>query len=592
MYILGISCFYHDAAAVLISDGTLVAAAEEERFSRKKHDNSFPRLAIEFCLKAAGIKIDQVDYVVFYEKPLVKFERLLLSSIKTFPKSLTFFRQSMKEWLSSKLWMKSLIASELSIDSNKILFCSHHLSHAASCFYPSPFSESAILTIDGVGEWTTAAVARGNGNQIQLIKELRFPHSLGLLYSAFTSFLGFEVNEGEYKMMGMAAFGKPRYVDKVKKVLTLYADGSIKLNLDYFTHHFGTSIPFTNKFVELFGIPRTSKSLFFTRNTGFPRYFGTPPPNFIYQAKVNEDYADIAASIQKVTEEIIIAMAKYALNVTKSKNLCLAGGVALNSVANGLIEKEVTQNLFIQPAAGDSGGALGAALYLYHGILGQPHRQKQLHAFYGKAYTNQEIKQFLSQQKIKYSYFKNETQLVKKVVSSLKRGKVIGWFHGKFEWGPRALGHRSILADPRNPKMKDIVNSKIKFREPYRPFAPSVLEEKAKYIFEMYGKSDGPSKFMITVYPIKKKWQKKIPAVTHADGSGRLQTVDVKSNPRYYHLINEFYKQTKVPLILNTSFNLKGEPIVENPNNALQTFLRCDMDILVLENYIIEKQNL
>ncbi len=590
MNILGISCFYHDSAAALIADGKIIAAAEEERFSRIKHDNDFPKSAIEFCLQTAGIETNELDYLVFYEKPLVKFERILVSSISTFPQSLLFFRNSMHEWLTKKLWIKSINSTELKLDNpNKILFIDHHLSHAASCFYPSPYKKSAVLTIDGVGEWTTAAIGIGDGHAIKLIETLRFPQSVGLLYSTFTAFLGFEVNEGEYKMMGMAAFGKPIYYEKVKQVVEIFDDGSINLNLDYFTHYYGADIPYSKRFIELFGIPRASKSLFFTRRSGFPRYFGQKPTDFISQAKSNEYYANIAASIQKVTEEIIIRMAKHALKISKSNNICLAGGVALNSVANGLIEKEVTKNLFVQPAAGDSGGALGAALYVYHQILGNKKRNHQSQSFYGKSYSKSEILEVLIKQEAKYQLFSKPDKLCSAVVEYIIQGKVVGWFQDRFEWGPRALGHRSILADPRNPLMKDIVNSKIKFREPYRPFAPSVLEEEAHNVFEMYGNPDGPSRFMITVYPIRKNWQKRIPAVTHADGSGRLQTVNKQTNPLYYKLINTFYKKTGVPLLLNTSFNLKGEPIVASPSDALQTFAKCDMDILVLGNFVISK---
>lgn len=590
MKILGISCFYHDSAAALIVDGQTVAAAEEERFSRIKHDNGFPKSAIEFCLQSAGIVDDDLDYVVFYEKPLVKFERILLSTISNFPRSLSFFRNSMHEWLTKKLWIKSAISEKLNLDNpNKILFSDHHLSHAASCFYPSPFKKSAVLTIDGVGEWTTASIGVGVGHKLKLLKTLRFPQSVGLLYSAFTAYLGFEVNEGEYKMMGMAAFGKPKYYEKVKKVVEVFADGSIRLNMDYFTHHYGADIPYTRKFLDVFGPPRPAKNLFFTRGSGFPRYFGHKPVDFLSLAKSNEYYADIAASIQKVTEEIVLRMAKHALNITGSTNLCLAGGVALNSVANGLIEKEVTNNLFVQPAAGDSGGALGAALYVYHQILGNKKRSQQIHSFYGKSYTKSEIQEVSKKLGVKYQLFSKADKLCTAIVDYLMQGKVVGWFQDKFEWGPRALGHRSILGDPRNPLMKDIVNAKIKFREPYRPFAPSVLTEEAHRVFEMYGKPEGPSRFMITVYPIKKNWQKRIPAVTHADGSGRLQTVDKVTNTLYYQLIKRFYNKTGVPLILNTSFNLKGEPIVESPEDALQTFAKCDMDILVLGNFLIAK---
>lgn len=594
MFILGVSCYYHDSAACLLKDGVPLAMVEEERFSRKKHDNDFPEKAINYCLKAAKIKSSDLDYVIFYEKPFVKFERLLRQSFMYWPKSWKLFRESMLEWLTKKLWLKEKFITTLNINPNKILFCDHHLSHAASCFLASPFKESAILTIDGVGEWSTTAVGKGRGHDINLYKEIRFPHSLGLLYSAFTAYLGFEVNEGEYKVMGMAAFGKPRYTDKVEKTIKIYQDGSFRLNLDYFAHHYSPERSYSEKLVKLFGKPRIKSDRFFTKSSGYPSYFGEKPKNFLKLAKENQYYADIAASLQVVTEEVIFGLVKLALKKAQSNNLCMAGGVALNSLANGKIIKNLgVKNIFIQPAAGDSGGALGAALYLYS-KLARKRPFQQTDCYYGVSYTHKDILAILKKfkQRITYQKIINEQTLLARVTNELINKKVIGWFQGRFEWGPRALGNRSILADPRYKDMKDIVNTTIKFREPYRPFAPSVLEENVSDFFDykVQGKAD-PSYFMLVVANIKKNKRKLIPAVTHIDGTGRLQTVAKKTNPRYYNLIQEFKEKTGIPLILNTSFNLRGEPIVNTPENALNTFLNCGMDILVLEDYIVKKIN-
>lgn len=592
MKILGLSFYYHDSAACLLVDGLPVAMAQEERFSRKKHDNGFPKLAIEFTIKEGGVKSNELDYVIFYEKPFLKFARIIDTTLYSCPKSLDLFQNSMLEWLPKKLWLKSELRRSLDISEEKILFCDHHVSHAASAFFPSPFKQAAVITMDGVGEWATTTFGIGQGNKIEVQKEIKFPHSLGLFYSAYTAFLGFEVNEGEYKVMGMAAFGKPRYTDKIKKTIKMFSDGSFRLNLNYFSHHYSANRAYSDKLIKLFGQPREPKALFFTKKTGWFKYFGEKPKSFESQAIKNQYYADIAASLQKVTEEAILNLVQAVMKQTGQKNLCLAGGVALNSITNGLIMRDLgVKNLFVQPASGDDGGALGSALYLYHQVLGFRRKYRQEHCFYGARYPRSETRQFLRHAPgIFYKFIADDKKLFQEVAESLTKKAVVGWFDGRFEWGPRALGHRSILADPRFPEMKNIVNMKIKFREPYRPFAPSVLESHAAKIFDyqQFVKTD-PAKFMILVSPIKKGWRRKIPAVTHADGSGRLQTVDKKTNPRYYRLIEAFYKKTGVPLILNTSFNLKGEPIVNTPQDAYNTFMKSNMDLLVIGNYLIRK---
>lgn len=590
MKILGISCFYHDAAAALLVDGSLVAAAEEERFTRTKHDARFPQLAIEFCLGTAGILPHDLDYVVFYEKPFPKFERILLTCLATYPNTWLFFIEAMREWLFNKLWIKSLIAERVGVAPEKILFSDHHMSHAASAFYCSPFKGAAVLTIDGVGEWSTATIGHGKGTNLKLLSEMRFPHSLGLLYSVFTAFLGFEVNDGEYKVMGMAPYGKPLYVDKVHKLLDLFPDGSLRLNMSYFTYHQSPTKAFGKKFTHLFGPPRDPKMLFFTKSSGFPKYFGTKPKNFVSLASKNQYYADIAASIQKVTEEIMVAMARHALSATGEKHLCLAGGVALNSVANGRIYKEVTPHLYIQPAAGDGGGALGAALYVYHHLLGKPRSLTLASGYWGQEFSSDEIGSFLISNNIPCDYIGDEDRLIKKTVSCLIKKQIVGWFQGRFEWGPRALGNRSILADPRYPEMKDLVNAKIKFREPYRPFAPSVLAQKASEYFELESaQTSYPARFMLLVTPVREQYKDKLPAITHVDGTARLQTVFKDTNPLYYKLIKAFGDKTGIYVLLNTSFNLKGEPIVTTPENAFSTFMKSEMDMLIMGNYVIEK---
>ncbi|MBI1748023.1 MAG: carbamoyltransferase [Acidobacteria bacterium] len=593
MNILGISCYYHDAAAALVCDGQLLAAAEEERFSRIKHDYSFPRQAIEFCLRQAGLLSADLDYVVFYEKPFAKFERILMTSLQTYPRGWKVFRESMITWLLDKLWVKEVIAKHVGVDKEKILFGDHHMSHAASAFFCSPFEEAAILTVDGVGEWATATQGVGRDNEIKLQREIRFPHSIGLLYSAFTAFLGFEVNEGEYKVMGMAPYGSPKYYDKVAKLIQVHRDGSFLLDMNYFCFHRSTNQAFNGKFVDLFGEPREPKMHFFTEASGYPSYFGAKPGNYRELCGKNQYYADIAASIQRVTEEALLQMARALYERTGLRKLCMAGGVALNSVANGRILRETPfEELYIQPAAGDGGGAVGAAFYAYHSILGNKRSFVMQHAYWGKEYSEDEIKSFLNQNNIKYRYL-DEDRLIDTVVDRLTSGKVIGWYQGRFEWGPRALGNRSILADPRREDMKDIVNTKIKFREPYRPFAPSILAEHSEEYFDLPDATRHyPARFMLYVTPVKAEKQKVIPAITHVDGTGRLQTVFQDLNPRYYRLIEKFGQATGVPVLLNTSFNLKGEPIVTTPQNAFNTFHQSEIDMLVLDKYVVEKTNM
>jgi len=591
MYILGISCFYHDSAAALLRDGELVAATEEERFSRIKHDSGFPDRSIAYCFEEAGITARDLDYVVFYEKPFQKFERILMTSFQGFPRSWRMFGGAMINWFGDKLWMKTILKEKLGIEERKILFEDHHLSHAASAFYPSPFDEAAILTIDGVGEWTTAALGKAKGNEITLLKEIRFPHSLGLLYSAFTAYLGFQVNEGEYKVMGMAPYGKPKYMDRIlDKLVKVAKDGSFWLDMDYFSFHYSDEATYNAKFVDLFGPPRDSKMHFFTSETRFPSYFGEKPADFAEQCRLNEHYADIAASIQKVTEEIILKLALDAHAQTGLKKLCMAGGCALNSVANGRILNETPfEDLFIQPAAGDSGAALGAALHVHHALLGRPRKFTLEHAYWGKKYGEGEIQSFLEGQNIKYDRFADDNKLLDRVVEDLVAGKVVGWYQGRFEWGPRALGNRSILADPRSELMKDTVNIKIKFREPFRPFAPVILEQNTdEYFIGRNTARQYPSRYMLLVLPLKEDKKDSIKAVNHM-GTGRLQTIREEWNPRYYRVVEKFGQATGVPVLLNTSFNLRGEPIVTTPANAYSTFSKSGIDVLVLENYMVRK---
>jgi carbamoyltransferase len=594
MYILGIACYYHDAAAALLKDGELVAAAMEERFSRKKHDNSFPIQAIMFCLQQAGITAKDLDYAVFYEKPLVKLERILMSVLGTYPRSVTVWREALANWIKDKLWIKSVIGKEVGIDYNKILFCDHHMSHAASAFFASPFREAAVLTIDGVGEWTTTTLGKATSywdgeqgaNQIDLFAEQRFPHSLGLLYSAFTAYLGFRVNNGEYKVMGMAPYGEPRYMDKLEKLYTLNKDdGSFRLNLDYFSYSYSATETFNQKFVELFGPARPGEGDFFTIKTN--------PERSAERAAMDENqrYADIAASIQRVTEETLIAMVNYLHQQTGMKKLVMAGGVALNTKANYRILNETPfEEIYIQPAAGDDGGALGAALWAWHMVLGKPRKWVMPHAYWGKGYSDGELAHFLNEKHISYErYDDNDEPMLDMLAEELTREKVIGFFQGRFEWGPRALGNRSILADPRFDRMKEVVNTKIKFREPFRPFAPVILRDRALDYFDYPDvEAHEAPRYMLMVAPIKEDKQDLLQAVCHV-GTGRLQTIERETNRRYYGVVERFGALTGVPVLLNTSFNLRGEPIVTSPLDAWNTFQNSDIDMLVLGPFVLRK---
>ncbi len=561
-HVLGISCFYHDAAAALLKDGEIVAACQEERLSRKKHDSEFPARAVRYVLKEGGIRPEQLDAVGFYDKPLLKFERMLSTYVATFPRSFNSFRKAIPVWLHQKLWVPSLIRKELKPYKGPILFAEHHMSHAASCFLPSPFEEAAILTVDGVGEWATASFGVGKGRDITLFKEIRFPHSLGLLYSAFTYYLGFKVNSAEYKVMGLAPYGKPVHFERImREMVHLNDDGSFKLNMKYFSYDYGLTMT----------------------NGAFDEFFGGPPRK--PETWMNEREFDIAASVQKVCEEVVLKMVNYIQRETGLENLCMAGGVALNCVANGRVIRETrTKNLFVQPAAGDAGGAVGVAHYLYNTVHGQPRGKAWTHAFLGPAFSDAEVAQYLDSTGARYRTL-SDRELVEDTARRLSEGNVVGWFQGRMEFGPRALGGRSILADPRDPKMRDTLNMKIKFREGFRPFAPSVLADKAPDWFEI----EGDSPYMLLVAQVR-EGKRVIPSVTHVDNSARLQTVTRAESPLYYDLIAEFGRLTGVPVIINTSFNVRGEPIVCTPHDAYLCFMRTNMDHLVLGHHVLDKK--
>jgi carbamoyltransferase len=573
MNILGISAFYHDSAACLVKDGDITAAAQEERFTRIKHDHQFPKQAIKFCLDFDNLEPKDIDYVTFYDKPWLKFERLLETYLEFAPSGIQSFIKAMPLWLKQKLWIKDLIQQQLPDFTGEILFPEHHLSHAASAYYPSPFKKAAFLTTDGVGEWATTSYGVGDGNKLKMSAEIHFPHSLGLLYSAFTYYCGFKVNSGEYKLMGLAPYGQPKYVKRIlDNLIDLKADGSFKLNLKYFSYC--TGLTMTSKhFHQLFNrLPRKPET------------------------KPTQLDMDLAASIQAVTEEVVMSMAKHIKKTTKQNNLVLAGGVALNCVSNGkLLRSKLFKGIWIQPAAGDAGGALGAALLTWHQHLNKPrkiNREKDSMkgAYLGPNYSDQKIKAFLN--KNNYSYTKiSKSHLPQTVAKLINNQKVVGLYHGRMEFGPRALGNRSILGDARSPKMQKTLNLKIKFRESFRPFAPSVLEEKASQIFNL----NRPSPYMLLVANVKKKKHKTnrsvIPAVTHVDNSARIQTVNSKTNPRYHSIIKAFDKLYNCPVIINTSFNVRGEPIVCTPEDAYICFMRTNMDYLLLGNFLLDKSN-
>jgi carbamoyltransferase len=591
MYILGISAFYHDSAAALLKDGDLVAAAQEERFSRIKFDHRFPERSVEYCLREAKITAADLDYVVFYEKPILKFERILRTNLQTFPRSWRVFRESMLAWMGEKLWTKTQLQKFMpDVPEEKLLFVEHHLSHAASAIFCSPYKDAAVLTLDGVGEWTTTGMGHavadwetGDNNRIDLTSELRFPHSLGLLYSAFTAWLGFKVNSGEYKVMGMAPYGDPKYVDRVAKVARLFADGSFLLDMDYFSFHYSDSRTYSPKFVELFGPAREPEAEFYTDRT--ENVAGREAG-----ARENQYYADVAASVQRWTEDAILAMANHLHKTTGSKNLVLAGGVALNSVANGRLMRESPfENIYIQPNAGDAGGSLGAALYAYHVMLKKPRKFVMEHSYYGESFTPSDNAAAIKAAGYTSSTIDDVNAMAAKAVEVMLDGKVIAVSQGRFEWGPRALGNRSIMADPRRAEMQEVVNTKIKFRESFRPFAPVVTEERAGEFFEL-GRASGqyPQRFMLMVAPIPEAKWATLPAVCHM-GTGRLQTVRREWNPLYYEIIKQFGDATGVPVLMNTSFNLRGEPLVTTPAESLRTFTTSDLDMLILDNFVVRK---
>jgi carbamoyltransferase len=586
VHILGISAFYHDSAACMVRDGIILAAAQEERFTRKKHDASLPKNAIDYCLHQAGVTLDKVDLLAFYEKPFIKFDRILHTFLSYAPLGIRSFLQGIPLWLKEKIWMKEILRRELDFK-GKILFPEHHESHAASAFYPSPFQEAAFLTVDGVGEWTTTSFGIGAGHQLELQAELRFPHSLGLLYSAFTYYAGFKVNSGEYKLMGLAPYGAPKYRDLIlRELVDLKPDGSFKLNMRYFGY--GAGLTMTNE--------------------RFHKLFGGPPRQ--PESKLTQRDMDLASSIQAVTEEILLRMARHVRRQTGMKHLCLAGGVALNSVANGQILREkIFERIWTQPAAGDAGGALGAALLVWHQYLGNQRqadarKDSQQGSYLGPEFRDDEIREFLRKQNVPFTEL-TEEQIPEKIADLVASQKVIGWFQGRLEFGPRALGSRSILGDARSPEMQEIMNLKIKFRESFRPFAPSVLRERASEYFELSEESP----YMLIVAPVARSIRRdltsqehcsfglqklqtsrsSIPAVTHVDYSARVQTVAEEDNPLFYRTIRKFDEKYGCPVIINTSFNVRGEPIVCTPEHAYVCFMRTNMDCLLLNRFLLEK---
>lgn len=562
MYVLGISCYYHDAGAALVRDGQLVAAAEEERFNRRKHCSDFPALAVKYCLDEAGITINEVDYIGFYEKPLVKFSRILETILAGWPRTYWSWVRSLPVWLETKLRAGATIQEQLGTDKD-IYYCQHHLAHAASAFLVSGFDESAIITADGVGEWTTTSWGVGRGTEMEILKEIRFPHSVGLLFSAITAYLGFRVNDAEWKVMGLAPYGKPTYVDRFHEVVDIRDDGSFRLNMKYFAHTYSTRRMFNRRWEALFGRPARKPE--------------SPLESF---------HEDIARSGQKIVEEIMVKMATHVRRETGMENLCVAGGVGLNCVANWrMLQESGFRRIFIQPAAGDSGGAVGTAFYLYNSVLKNPRTFVMKHAYWGPGFSDEQVEAALGAADLAYEPYVREEDLLNATARLIAEGRVVGWFQGRLEFGPRALGARSLLADARNPKMKEIINAKVKFREPFRPFAPSVLKERAHEYFEMPAGMDAP--FMLLVPRVRPDRRAEVPAITHQDGTGRVQTVTETENGRFYRLIRAFGRMTGTPLVLNTSFNVRGEPIVCTPQDAIRTFLNTGIDVLVIGNCVV-----
>lgn len=564
MLVLGISCFYHDSAAALIKDGVVVAAAAEERFCRRKHTAEFPKLAIEYCLKVAGATIETVDHIVFYEKPLVKFHRILVNHLATWPWSWFSWCKAIPSWITDKLHIGRIIQKQLNTEKD-ILFCEHHMSHAASAFLPSPFDDAIILTTDGVGEWGTVATGFGEGTNIVLESQISFPHSIGLFYSALTSYLGFRVNDAEWKVMGLAPYGRPAFVEPMRKMFDVKEDGSFRLDMSYFSHHFSTKRMYSDKWAEVLGLP--------------PRQ---------QEAEIDDAYTNIAHSGQKVVEEVLLKMAMGLKKRYNKNKIVIAGGVGLNSVANWKILKEGGfDDIFIQPAAGDDGAAIGAAMYVYHTVLKQP-RVWQMHCYLGNEYTQEEIERDLKSAGAVFEVAETDEKAAKVAAEMVADSKVIGWFQGRMEFGPRALGNRSIVADPRDMETKTRINAKIKFREAFRPFAPSVLLEKAHEYFDMPPGYEAP--YMLLIPQVKEDKKSVIPAVTHQDGSGRVQTVRRDQAPQWYALIENFEKLTGVPVVVNTSFNVRGEPIVRTPLEAYTCFCRTGIDALVIGRCIVTEK--